>query len=196
MTVNSRHLDHRDRPAEAAGTVDITVTTPGGTSATGAADKYTYDAAPTVTAVSPTAGPTAGGTTVTITGTDFTAGADRRVRRNRRRPASPSTPTTSITATAPAGSAGTVDVTVTTPGGTSATGTADKYTYDAGPDRHRRQPERRHQAPVAPRSRSPAPASSPAHHRQLRRKRRRPPSPSSPPTRSRPPARLAAARLT
>ena len=36
---------------------------------------------------------------------------------------------TSLTATAPAGAPGFVDVTVTTPGGTSATGSADQYTY-------------------------------------------------------------------
>ena len=36
---------------------------------------------------------------------------------------------TSITATAPAGAAGTVDVTVTGPGGTSTTGAADHFTY-------------------------------------------------------------------
>ena len=36
-----------------------------------------------------------------------------------------------ITATPPPGSAGTVDVTVTTPGGTSATSAADQYTYIA-----------------------------------------------------------------
>lgn len=34
-----------------------------------------------------------------------------------------------VTASSPAGSAGTVDVTVTTAGGTSATGSADKFTY-------------------------------------------------------------------
>ncbi len=39
------------------GTVDITVTTTGGTSATNANDRYTYVPAPTVTSVSPTAGP-------------------------------------------------------------------------------------------------------------------------------------------
>ena len=38
---------------------------------------------------------------------------------------------TTITALAPAGSAGTIDVTVTTAGGTSATGSADQFTYTA-----------------------------------------------------------------
>ena len=53
-----RHLDHRDVAGAAAGTVDVTVTTPGGTSATGAADQFTYvTPAPTVTGVSPNSRP-------------------------------------------------------------------------------------------------------------------------------------------
>src|SRR5450631_3805837 len=58
-------------PAESAGTVDVTVTTPGGASATSSADKFTYVAAPTVTGVIPTRGPTAGGTSVTVSGTNL-----------------------------------------------------------------------------------------------------------------------------
>src|SRR5208283_539421 len=58
-------------PAHAAGVADITVTNETGTSSTSSADHFTYDAVPTVTAVSPAAGPIAGGTTVTITGTGF-----------------------------------------------------------------------------------------------------------------------------
>ena len=54
------------------GTVDITVTAPGGTSTTSSADQFTYEAAPTVTNINPTAGPLAGGTSVAITGTGFT----------------------------------------------------------------------------------------------------------------------------
>ena len=121
-------LTHQDGSA----TVDVTVTTAAGTSATSTADQYTYDAVPTVTVVSPSAGHTAGGTPVTITGTHFVSGATVAFGAN------PATNVTvvssgSITSTAPAGSAGTVDVTVTTAGGTSATGTADHYTYAAPP---------------------------------------------------------------
>jgi hypothetical protein len=54
------------------GTVDVTVTTAGGTSATSVNDQFTYTALPTVTGVSPTTGSGAGGTSVTITGTNFT----------------------------------------------------------------------------------------------------------------------------
>ena len=61
-------------PAGAKGTVDVTVTTAGGTSATTLADRFTYYVwpTPTVTALDPTTGSTAGGTTVTITGTNLT----------------------------------------------------------------------------------------------------------------------------
>jgi len=55
--------------AHAAGTVNVSVTTPGGTGTL--TDGYTYYAAPTVTDVNPGSGPGAGGTSVTITGTGF-----------------------------------------------------------------------------------------------------------------------------
>ena len=75
--------------------------------------------APTVTALSPTHGPAAGGNTVTITGTDLTGttavhfGATATSKEA-------VVDETTVTAFAPAGTAGTtVDVTATTPGGTS-----------------------------------------------------------------------------
>jgi hypothetical protein len=119
-------------PAGSAGTVDVTVTTPGGTSTTSAADQYTYIAAPTITSVSPTSGPTSGGTTVTLTGTNLT---DATAVKFGAMAATSYTvnSATQITAIAPAGSAGTVDVTVTMPGGTSAILAADQYTYHAEP---------------------------------------------------------------
>ncbi len=119
-------------PAEGAGTVDIPVTTPGGTSATSLADQYTYVAAPTITAVVPPAGPLGGGTMVTITGTSFThVAAVKFGATNATRYTVNSA--TSITASAPAESAGIVDITVTNAGGTSATSAVDKYTYTSGP---------------------------------------------------------------
>ena len=71
-------------PAEAAGTVNVTVTTSAGTSATSASDDFTYVAAasPTVTAVVPNSGPVAGGTSVVITGTNFTGATIGDVRRH------------------------------------------------------------------------------------------------------------------
>jgi hypothetical protein len=85
---------------------------------------------PTVTGVVPNTGPTGGGTTVTITGTEFqcvtavdfgtTAATTYTV-------VSP----TQITATSPPGAVGTVNVTVTNCNGTSPTSAADQYTYVA-----------------------------------------------------------------
>ena len=118
-------------PAAAlAGAVDVTVTTPGGTSATTAADQYTYTNGPSVAAISPTSGPTAGGTSVTITGANLASATAVKFGSNT---ATISSNTAAqIVAVAPAGSAGAVDVTVTTVGGTSAASQADRYTY-AGP---------------------------------------------------------------
>jgi len=84
-------------------------------------------AAPTVSAVSPTSGPTTGGTSVTVTGTNFASG-DTVSFGTAAATAVTVTSATSLTATAPAGT-GTVNVTVTGPGGTSATATADQFTY-------------------------------------------------------------------
>lgn len=72
FTVNSATQITAVAPAGSLGTIDVTVTTTGGTSAVSSADQYAYVGAPTVTAISPTAGPIAGGTAVTITGTGFT----------------------------------------------------------------------------------------------------------------------------
>jgi len=109
------------------GTVDVTVTAPGGTSPTTPADLFTYVAAPTVTGLSPKAGPAAGGTMVTITGTGFT-GASAVDFGTTLATSFSIVSATSITATSPAGS-GTVDVTVTTVGGKSATTPADQFSY-------------------------------------------------------------------
>ena len=87
-------------------------------------------AAPTVSGVNPAGGPAAGGTTVTVTGTNFTGATAVRF--------GPNTAAfridsgTQITATSPAGS-GIVDVTVQTPGGISSVSGADRFSYIAPP---------------------------------------------------------------
>ncbi|WP_280307711.1 IPT/TIG domain-containing protein [Nocardia abscessus] len=96
------------------GTAAITVTTPGGTSNFVA---YGYTPVPTLTSVAPRFGPTTGGNTVTLTGTNFTRTTAVRFG------ATPATSftvvsNTEITAVAPART-GTAAVTVTSPGGTS-----------------------------------------------------------------------------
>ena len=84
-----------------------------------------------MTGISPASGPEAGGTTVTITGTDLTGATDVEFGTTPATSFTVDNPT-QITATAPAGT-GAVDVTATTPGGTSATSDADQYTYIPGP---------------------------------------------------------------
>ena len=114
------------------GTVDVTVTTAGGTSATGASDKFTYIAPPTVTNVNPTSGPQAGGTPVTVTGTGFVSGSTSVHFGSTAGTSVSVTNSTTLTVNSPSGT-GTVDVTVTTANGTSATGASDKFTYTGPP---------------------------------------------------------------
>lgn len=95
--------------------------------------KLTFGAAvptPTVTGLSPASGPTAGGTTVTIAGTNFVAPAAVVFGGTPATGVSVVNPA-AITCVAPAHAAGAVDVRVTTSGGTSAISAAARYTYVA-----------------------------------------------------------------
>lgn len=83
---------------------------------------------PAVTAVSPSTGPTAGGTLVTITGINFTGATAVNfgsTAATNFRVISPSV----ISAVTPAKAAGVADVIVTTPNGASANTAADNYAY-------------------------------------------------------------------
>ena len=136
-TINSAtQIVVKDFPPRAAGGVTITVTTVGGTS-TGA--PYTYVALPTVTSVSPSSGPTAGGNSVTVTGTAFDNATDVFIAGN-------DIPSSAFTVNGagtqisvahwPAHAAGgPFDVTVETPapGGTSTPSSGDQYTYVPAP---------------------------------------------------------------
>ncbi|MFG2864702.1 beta strand repeat-containing protein [Streptomyces sioyaensis] len=98
------------------GTVNVTVSTAGGTSN---ALTYTYLTAsvPSLSSLNPTSGPTSGGNTVTLNGTNLTGATSVKFGSN---PATIVTNTaTQVTVTAPAGSPSSVGVTVTTAGGTS-----------------------------------------------------------------------------
>ena len=116
------------------GTVNVTVTTPNGTSALNApSDQFTYNAPalPTVTGVSPSSGPAAGGTSVTVTGTNLTGATAVDFGTGHPGTSISGVTATSLTVTSPAGT-GTVDVTVTTPNGTSALNApSDQFTYNA-----------------------------------------------------------------
>jgi len=73
FTVTSSTTITAKAPAETAGVVDVTVTTSVATSVTTTSDHFKF--IPTVTSVTPTSGPAAGGTTVKIFGTGFATGA-------------------------------------------------------------------------------------------------------------------------
>jgi hypothetical protein len=116
-------------PAHAAGTVDVTVTNPSGTSVAVTADKFTYSApAPTVTKLDPATSVIFGGKTVTLTGTALTGTKSLKI-------GSTSVTSftvvsdTSLTFVTPKAAAGPAHVAVTTAGGTSKPGTGDVLTY-------------------------------------------------------------------
>ena len=104
-------------PAHSAATVDISVTTPGGATTLGLS--FAYLSVPTLNAVGPAEGPTAGGTTVTLTGSHLTG--TKTVTFG----GAPATAVTvlddaTVTATTPAHLDGPpVDVVLDTPGGTA-----------------------------------------------------------------------------
>jgi hypothetical protein len=126
FTVDSNFAVSATSPAEAAGKVDITVTTTDGNTPIDPADVFTFSVeVPIVSSIEPQSGPV--GQSVTITGSRFmkkgttvTFGG---------------TPATftfvnskTLTATAPSGS-GTVDIIVSDPKGTSSATSADQFTY-------------------------------------------------------------------
>lgn len=105
------------------------------------ADRFTFTGTnPTITNISPPAGPVAGGTVVTVTGTGFQSAPNV--------PACPSSmffggaqatgtcnaiSTTMFTIVTPAGVTGPVDVVATFPGGTTVVTPQTKYTYTGAP---------------------------------------------------------------
>jgi len=117
-------------PAHVTGATDVVVTTPGPQQGTGV-NLYTYIDAPTVTLISPAAGPLVGGQAVTITGTNFTTGTTSVTLGGVAATNVVVTSPTTLTATTPAHAAGVVNVVATTPSG-SGTGTG-LYTYGTLP---------------------------------------------------------------
>lgn len=107
------------------GSVGVTVTTPGGTSNP---LPFFYVGAPFKQSLSPTSGSTAGGGTVTINGTGLSTASSVAFGANNAVPTVVSDGM--ITVAAPAGTAGSVGVSVTTAGGTN---NGLSYTYVAAP---------------------------------------------------------------
>lgn len=114
-------------PVSTPGSVHVVVQF-GGSGTAASTATFTYLARPRVASVSPMTGTTGGGTWVTIDGTalartiqvSFGGASATRI---------DMVSDTELRALTPAHLAGPVDVTITTPGGTSATSPADRFTY-------------------------------------------------------------------
>ena len=111
--VNSPTSITATAPAATAGTVNVNVTNIAGTSASSSRDHFAY--LPTVEAVAPNAGSTAGGETVTVTGSGFALGstATAFIFGKVKAKSVNCTSSTTCTMTTPAHVAGTVDVKAT-----------------------------------------------------------------------------------
>jgi IPT/TIG domain-containing protein len=129
FTVTSSTSISAVTPAVTQGLVNVTVTNSGGTSAISTRDQFTFTLTPRISSVSPSSGTTDGGTSVTISGVNFTGAtavyfggvpATFKVASDK-----------VITAVSPAGadSGITVDIVVSSPRGTSAVGAFDRFTY-------------------------------------------------------------------
>ncbi len=118
-------------PAHAAGSVDVRVRTTAGLSGISAVAKFAYVAAPPVVlGITPTSGPTSGGTAITVTGTGFSGASSVTFGEDL---IAPSTVTdTQLTVISPPHAAGVVHLHVTTPLGTSASTTLDNFTFNPG----------------------------------------------------------------
>ncbi|MGA8415347.1 MAG: IPT/TIG domain-containing protein [Candidatus Dormiibacterota bacterium] len=114
-------------PAEAAGTVQVRVTTLIGATAISPADEYTYVTQPVISTVTPSAGPVTGGQTVTVTGSGFVAGMTATIGGTAVTPSSITA--SSFTFTTPAEPVGYDQVQVTNLAGTSALTTVTGYIY-------------------------------------------------------------------
>lgn len=112
-----------------SGTVEVRATAPGAESEPRLGEHYTYEES-TLTGLTPDIGPAAGGTSVTITGTKFTGASA--VHFGSAEASFEAVSPTEILAVAPPGS-GSVQVSVTTPEGTTAASEVDRYTYQSPP---------------------------------------------------------------
>ncbi len=114
-------------PAEAAGTVQVRVTTLIGASALTAADAYTSVSLPVISAVTPSAGPVSGGQVVTVRGSGFVAGMTATIGGTTVTPSSITA--SSFTFATPAEPSGYDQVQVTNLAGASTLTTATGYIY-------------------------------------------------------------------
>jgi alpha-tubulin suppressor-like RCC1 family protein len=119
-------------PGIAATTVDVTVTSPSGTSAASSKYHFKYEG-PTIASVSPASGSTAGGQTVTISGSGFVSGEGTTAFKFGKALGSSAScsSSTACTVVSPPGKAGIVDLTATVGKSKSKKQSGDKFRYEA-----------------------------------------------------------------
>jgi hypothetical protein len=127
MTVSDTQITVLSSGQVAAGTVDVRVKGPYGTSVIVAADQFTYGG-PVITGLSPKTGPVAGGTTVTISGTGFAGLSEVDFGTYSASILTVSDSQITVRSSRQV-AAGTVDVRVKGPYGTSAVVPADRFVY-------------------------------------------------------------------
>jgi hypothetical protein len=128
--VSSSQITAVAPPGEQGETVYVTVKGPAGTSSASADGRYTYGA-PVVSSIDPAGGPASGGNTVVITGIGLFGVSDV-LFGSKSAAGLTLNSSTQITVVAPPGNDGTtVDITVVSPGGTSAAVAASRYAYGA-----------------------------------------------------------------
>ena len=128
--VNSAKSITATAPAGSTGVADVRVVDEGGTSPVSAGDRFTYGS-PTVTGVSPSSGPVAGGEPVSVSGSGFALGSGT-VFDFSKSPAigvDCTSSTLCTMTTPPAAKARTVDVSATSDGKKSKKSAADRYRY-------------------------------------------------------------------
>ena len=129
VVVNSNNITCTT-PSGISGMADIIVTNTDGQSVI-LASGFTYQNAPTITSISPSTDNPAGGTPITITGSDFLTGATVNIGTNPCSNIVIVSPTR-ITCTTPAGTVGVVDITVTNTDGQTIT-LPSSFTYQDAP---------------------------------------------------------------
>ena len=131
VTVVSENLIIAEAPAGIEGTVPVTVTTGAGTSKERPVDQYTYAAVPTVSKVEQKSGGVGDHTPVTIKGANLLEASTVNFGSvgSAKVTVAEATSITAVTPVEPLESVGVVNVTVTTPGGTSRVVLASKFQY-------------------------------------------------------------------
>jgi hypothetical protein len=129
FNVNSNTSITAVSPPEPAGTVDVTVTSDGGTSAVSTNDRFKF--LPTITSLSPEEGSHLGGTTVTVSGSGFTTGGAGTIFKfgSAKATSVNCSSSTECTMHSPPHTAGTVDVTAVVNRSVSAKSAADRFTF-------------------------------------------------------------------